>query len=430
MAKTPRFLITDGYSKESREQFEAVGNDTYTDQIGLMIDANCHQVAINQFRGVELHHGVYFSNDEDSRTPTPINDDYTITLNNPRYFLEENEAIDCTNDHTLETAAQDDLQVFTTKQTRVEPTTTVPFAYGASTGPADGITGIATGLTLTDSAGSGAPLPKPDETVGMPGSGAAAEVQDWGQKYGYWQIGGVNHVIFWLYFSDRLSAKPIITYHAIEWTGTTTGMTDNGAWTSSANPPVASSEVVTVTANTAITVDILALMTDADGGTLTLHDSYYKPDHGRMTVDIAAGEITYTPDTGFLGDDMAFVWVTDSAGHFTRLDLSLQVGLTAVMTIGEPSVTIANTAGNAFTLRTTGAVDSGNRRIAETQYSTDDGATWRRLRHGYAPELFTIDTHSDGSAIASLDVINPRLRYTTILGDTSGETSLDPLTID
>ena len=56
--------------------------------------------------------------------------------------------------------------------------------------------------------------------------------------------------------------------------------------------------------------------------------------------------------------------------------------------------------------------DADQRKIILTQYSTDAGATWRRLAQGWPPCVVNITKASDGTDIAA-GSYNLRIRYKT-----------------
>lgn len=77
-------------------------------------------------------------------------------------------------------------------------------------------------------------------------------------------------------------------------------------------PPVAADDIVSLDEDTFRVIDILANDTDADGdldpATVTITQA---PSYGTATVDPVTGEITYTPDADFFGNDQLRYEVSD-----------------------------------------------------------------------------------------------------------------------
>ena len=86
-------------------------------------------------------------------------------------------------------------------------------------------------------------------------------------------------------------------------------------WTQPAGnqPPIADDDVLVTNEDTAGTVDVLDGDTDPDGDSLTI-DSFTQATNGTVTCDSAAGECTYTPNTGFTGTDGFTYTVADGNG--------------------------------------------------------------------------------------------------------------------
>lgn len=80
-------------------------------------------------------------------------------------------------------------------------------------------------------------------------------------------------------------------------------------------PPVAVDDSATTSLDTPVTVSLLANDTDADGDTLTVTGlSITSPLNGSVVLDDATGELTYTPNAGFIGTDTLFYTVDDGNG--------------------------------------------------------------------------------------------------------------------
>jgi hypothetical protein len=77
-------------------------------------------------------------------------------------------------------------------------------------------------------------------------------------------------------------------------------------------PPVAEDDFATTPRDTPVTIDVLANDSDPDGDPLTV-TSVGDPAHGSAT-DNGDGTVTYTPDSGFVGDDSFPYTIGDGAG--------------------------------------------------------------------------------------------------------------------
>jgi len=94
------------------------------------------------------------------------------------------------------------------------------------------------------------------------------------------------------------------------------------------DPPVAGDDRVSVPADAATAVDVLANDTDPDGDALTLDGPnaiLAPPAHGIVTVN-DDGTVTYTPEDGFVGDDAFTYEVCDPAGLCDQAQVTLHVG--------------------------------------------------------------------------------------------------------
>lgn len=249
----------------------------------------------------------------------------------PRYVVvahsskSDGEKINYGNDGNLVTV------VYATEPTYIEPSHTLPFKLGewdGSAAPDAGITAAATGL-LTDTVSSGGALPSPVDDLGLltnsPNSdNDALDCRTYVQTNGYWNVSGVPYIIFPFYAHDRITGDWIKTWHGIEITGGAESAYNlEGTYTLSANAPAVSPASLSVAQNGSDTIDVLALASDVDGGTLTLSDSYLPPKHGRLSI--SGGVVTYAPFEGFTGSDKAQLAVEDGQGHSTRVDLQLMV---------------------------------------------------------------------------------------------------------
>lgn len=192
----------------------------------------------------------------------------------------------------------------------------------SAVGAGNGVVSGGTAATFASNEPGIALLPKVWDTAGFARQDNSGQyLQSVLDTEGYWQYDSKNVIRLPIYFSDRLYATPHKYYILCELEATVslTGKTDNGAYTVSANPPVAADLSVAVTAETATTFNALSGVTDADGDTVTLERSIYSPDYGRIEIDnLATGSLIYYPNLDHPGTDSMIVWVSDTKGHVTN----------------------------------------------------------------------------------------------------------------
>lgn len=383
---------------------------------GIAIGANTAQVALVRPRvqgqnvGIGLFDGEIFFNNS------------SFSNDEPRYTVVAAEYMGNNINTTVESEAIV-VRTFDDEPTYVDPTVTLPRNLGNYNGswsdaPVSG--------TLSDSLSSAGLIPKPVDRIGIP-QGVTTEglgtVNPNGflGEYGYWTNGGDNVTIHAFYAADRITAKPVKSYHTVTWTGSVGSADNNGAFTFSENPPVVSSAVITTSAGSPATLDVIALATDADSDTMTLTNiygqaSYYAPDFGRLEINQpSAGSVRYTPDPGFVGTDLCYLFVDDNAGNATTVEVKIGVGLTTPAVVGTSDWSIADSAtANAFDITLSDYPDSGNERFVSVEYTTDAGANWRKLykNRGWKLDTYTITKESDGADITA-GAYTVALRYVT-----------------
>jgi len=91
-------------------------------------------------------------------------------------------------------------------------------------------------------------------------------------------------------------------------------------------PPEINDDTATTTEGTAVDIDVLANDTDADGSidptSVVITDP---PEHGTIAVDPVTGVVTYTPDGGYLGDDVFSYQACDNDGDCGEADVEISV---------------------------------------------------------------------------------------------------------
>ncbi len=88
-------------------------------------------------------------------------------------------------------------------------------------------------------------------------------------------------------------------------------------------PPVANPDTATTAYNTAVTVNVLANDTDANGDTLTI--TSVSPGDQRTVVINGGTNVTYTPNSGYSGPDGFTYTISDGNGGLTTGTVSVTV---------------------------------------------------------------------------------------------------------
>ena len=412
---------------------------------GITIGNNAHGISIVDARTEWNNRGINFRG-----VNADISSNAVFTTSDPRYIVVGHESVSDTG-AVVDTSPEQDVVIRTyTDETRpapVSPSSDLPFilaqwdgqaSYGASGERFSNAAGDVRGTySVSDSIGADTrPLPSPyQDFLSIPISKAVEASAPYGgfpafhsglyAKFtaeGYWNYndGQARKIVLHpLYIGDRVYGTPAKEIHAIEYTGT--GGTSQGTFTRSANPPVIADQTLTTALNTPVTLTNLpSLATDADSDTLTIAPNYENTDFGDLVID--GNDVTYTPFNGFRGIDEGIVYITDGKGYETRCQIFIRVGLTTAAAIVAGGWTLTQATGNAvtFTLAAT-PPDSGGARILRTEYSTDNGATWRKLCYRWVPGPHVVSLTSAGAAMTSGQAFSQvQLRYKTDLPQTLG----------
>ncbi len=111
---------------------------------------------------------------------------------------------------------------------------------------------------------------------------------------------------------------------------------------------VTNDDTVSTPENTSVDIDVLANDSGIPAdGTLTVTD----PDHGTVVIDdngtpddITDDLVTYTPDTDFIGNDGFEYTVCDGLGHCDSATVTVECGVTPLMTVDDTATTPEDTA--------------------------------------------------------------------------------------
>lgn len=256
---------------------------------------------------------------------------------------------------------------------------------------------------------------------------------------GYWEVGSENYAIFPMYFSDRIYGDRVVktmkAARMLEDPSVNGNYVSNGtfSWTTSGPIPADAAPTITMSVNTSATINVLTGATHADGTrTITLDDSFISPDFCKLILNTTPGDpdeglVTIIPARNYRGTDHGSVFLYDGGGTFTRVDLFIEIDCTDAQPVAANAWNATGGAGEiVFTL--TDKPDSGYRWIEETQYTTDGGATWKRLCLFFPLDPHTITTESDGTALSagSYDV---QLRYIVNIGDPPAASTAKTVTV-
>ncbi|MET0155971.1 MAG: Ig-like domain-containing protein [Rickettsiales bacterium] len=88
--------------------------------------------------------------------------------------------------------------------------------------------------------------------------------------------------------------------------------------------PDAKDDAATTDEGKPVTINVLANDTDIDGDALSVHSIVQQPAHGGVVVN-ADGTVTYTPSSGFVGDDAFTYRVADGKGGFDDATVNVKV---------------------------------------------------------------------------------------------------------
>jgi len=152
---------------------------------------------------------------------------------------------------------------------------------------------------------------------------------------------------------------------------------------------------------------------------------FVAPDYGKLEIDYGAGTATYTARPGVKNQsDYGYILVrseqdtgatkTETRGYGSkRVSILITDDATMQPMVHRSTHHFAEvSASNDFDVKLVNVPYSGGRRIHSVQYSTDTGATWRRLCQNYpVGSNIRVSVGSDGNALAGGESV--RLRYQT-----------------
>ena len=182
------------------------------------------------------------------------------------------------------------------------------------------------------------------------------------------------------------------------------------------NAPVAQDDTETTDAGTAVTIDVLANDTDADGDLLKVVDAV-NGDHGTVTNN--GSDVTYIPNQGFSGNDRFSYTISDGKGGTDTAVVTI-----AVNPIDEiPVVTVDILLTNDPTPELTGTVDDPVAIISVTV----DGDIYAAVNNGNGTWTLADDTISPALADEIYDI---KVRAADAAGNEGADGTTHELTID
>ena len=324
-------LATRGLQPEYIAQYVLRDNDICaaagnTDR-GFQLGPNVHRLAAirNRIEGF----GIGVQPDNSTPDVNYVIGSYNDTTN-PRFIIGGNEYINCTTDEDYLRVDDPtyDHALFIAGALPTEVTASL--SGGFVVGTRDGSVSGAPTFQITDSLGTDVWRYFADDELGPPFNGDTVNL--WPSIIGYWEItqgDSINgetpvtgdYAIFPIYFSDRLYGTPYKKYVAIRIINAPGNWPNLGEYELCNDPPVVSAATLNVSKNSSNnTLDIGALITNNQGVTCTVSDSYQAPNHGRFTV--TGNSVSFTPDPDWTGEDFAYVWV-EGGGHAVRVDINI-----------------------------------------------------------------------------------------------------------
>ena len=211
-----------------------------------------------------------------------------------------------------------------------------------------------------------------------------------------------------------------------------------------ANPaPVAADDAVSTAEDTAVTVDVRANDTDADGDALTV-TAVTQGANGSVAIDAATGDTVYTPDADFNGTDSFTYTVSDGQGGTSTAIVSVTV--TAVNDAPVASDDTASTAEDtaiAISVRGNDADADGDALMvtAVTQGSNGtvaiDPVTGQPVYtpdadfHGTDTFTYTVSDGAGGTDTATVTIVVDPVNDVPVAADDAVSTAEDtPVSID
>ena len=188
--------------------------------------------------------------------------------------------------------------------------------------------------------------------------------------------GGINHFI------------------AVMDTGTRTGPTSNVVvleLVEGNQPPVANNDQAATSEGTAVQIDLVANDTDDGGIDPASVEVESDPSDGSVTVDGGTGVATYTPDTGFTGEDSFTYSVADSLGERSNV-----ATVSITVTDGPPAQLVYR-------------VNAGGPAIANPAWSGDTAAAPSQFVNAAATTNQVYSTSSGGSTGPNIDMTDPSI---------------------
>lgn len=229
-------------------------------------------------------------------------------------------------------------------------------------------------------------------------------VRRYKDNVGFWEYDGNPVIVMPTIFTDRLTGRPFKFVSLYRCLTEPTG-TNNGLFTYAPTPVVQSNKTALVDEGGTVVIDVIDGASGAGGpGTYSLDVAdHIPPNGGEIALDEVAGTVTYTPHTGFTGPDEMYVFVK-SQGRFATVRINILVGAAGIAVApasGTDFSAMDHVDPGILEIALAERPDTGGRRITRTEYSTDGGATWRRLCNRWIEATHTVAVASDGASLSA-----------------------------
>ncbi|MFN3253398.1 Ig-like domain-containing protein [Roseibium album] len=154
------------------------------------------------------------------------------------------------------------------------------------------------------------------------------EMRELVAKNGYYETGdGRNVMLVEDFIADRATGELIKFTHVVELlypSYVLANTTNHGLIELDGQAAQTVDDVAETHAGDAVVIDVLANDSDPEGDTLVV-DGFMQPYHGKVALN-ALGQVVYTPDFGFTGEDNFLYWVRDENGNITPAEVRVSVG--------------------------------------------------------------------------------------------------------
>lgn len=245
-------------------------------------------------------------------------------------------------------------------------------------------------------------------------SGSNAEARHFCRDVGYYEYDGGYILFSREIISDDLTGRPALFPFFYTCSNEPNVGTNNGPIDHVTTPISATDKLATVAAGDSIVIDVVSDATGGNGTIILENADVYGADRGELSLDTVNGTITYTPHYYVTeSQDEFYIFLRSGDTMFKTVRVNILIGsATAPETPVENTNFTASSGSGASEIDVTllERPDAGGRTIRLVQYSTDNGASWRRLTNLWPQTTLTV-THESNGAPLSAGNYTLRLRY-------------------